>query len=300
VAKSLIIRNLTAVNHFVNDLGIYIPAFATKDFTELFRSNRYLPAVSQDLIQKVNSDVLVVNDGSVDIAKADLPVWLERFTVADHDIVVDHDGYFPESRISDDNIFLRVNGNETITAPWTIGAGGSLSVEYGDGPPTGQATSGRVYWDKLNGALYVGDSSVWRNVSVTTSSFFGAPVMYEFGRNDYLKKGYMNTQWAISTSAPVVVPRKGTIKSLCIDAGLYRGTITSYQVNIHRYTGSNWVDFSPVVSITKTGGVGYAIKNNINVDFNDDERIACYVEAFGSNDQMLKNPHCYMEVVWRE
>lgn len=301
MAITLILRNLTGAEQIVNDLGVFVPASGQVNVTGLFANNRYAPAASVDLATLINSNILILNNGSQDIAKASSAQYLDEYSLATHDINSPHTGLFPESRINNGGILARTALPATITAPWTINgsAGGQLMIENGISLPTGAIADGRIFWRTSDRTLHLGADGVWNNVTVTQNSFYNAPVMFEFG--SYATIGtagaYLNTQWVVSSSAPAIMPRKGTIKSISADAATSSGTVTGYVMTLRKKSGSNWVD---IAAFTKTGGSGYFVINDVNQDFAEFEQIACYLQATGSNTPVVTNGHLYMEVIWRE
>lgn len=303
MAKTFILKNLTGTEQYIPDLGVYLPASGQVNVTEVFNNRRFEPYASTDLIAKVNADIITINDGTADITKASATAWLEKYSIDIHDIVSEHTGDLPETRVADGAIFPRLNAAETINGVWTFNsaAGGQLRIESGTTLPTGTIANGRMFWDTALRRLYVGANGVWSDIATTINAFYSSPLIYEFGTYNNIGSGYLNTQWYTSSTSPVIVPRPGTIKSLAVDCTLGRGTVTGYTMEIRRWSGSNWVSFSPTPAIIqKTDGVGYKIFANMNVDFAAQERMACYATTQGSNTPEIDNAHCYMEVIWRE
>ena len=90
MALSLILKNLTASPQNIADLGLYIPASGQADFTNLFSLDRNAPFASTDLAAAVASDLITINDGTSDIAKANAVAYLHKFSVnADSSLVPD-------------------------------------------------------------------------------------------------------------------------------------------------------------------------------------------------------------------
>jgi hypothetical protein len=300
MAITLIFRNLTGVERTVNDLGVFVPASGQTNVTNLFANNRYAPAGSVDLANFINSDILILNNGTSDVAKAQAAAYLDQYSQATHDITSPHTGSLPENRISQDGILARVASPATITSAWTFSGGGKLMVETGTSLPSGTIETGRIFWNSTDRTLHIGANNVWNNITVTQNSFYNAPVMYEFGTNatNIGTSGvYVNTQWVVSTTSPAIMVRQGTIKSLSADATAQSGTVTGYVMTLRRWNGSSWVDLT---SLTKTGGAGYMVVDNVNIDFAANDRIACFIVATGSSTPQIGNAHLYMEVVWRQ
>lgn len=301
MAITLIFKNLTGAEQIVEDLGVFVPASGQVDVTSLFANNRYAPAASVSLATLINNNILILNNGSQDIAKLTSAQYLDEYSLAVHDINVTHVGLFPENRINNDGILARVGSTATITAPWAFNgaAGGQLIVENGAALPTGTIESGRIFWLTTTRTLYLGADGVWNNVTVTQNSFYNAPVMFEFG--SYATIGtagaYLNTQWSASNISPAIMARKGTIKSLSMYAASSSGTVTGYIMTLRKWSDSNWID---LISATKTGGAGYLVVNDVNVDFVEYEQVACFLQATGTNTPVVTNGHLYMEVIWRE
>ena len=298
--KTLIIVNLTSGARYIDDLGVYIPASGQRDVTSLFEGARFTPAQSLDLLDFINSDILKLNDGIQDIPKAEAEDYLIQFSLSEHDLETAHSGSLPEARIQNDDILVRANEATTITAPWSFasGAGGKLLIETGATLPVGTIETGRVYWLSSDRTLHIGANGVWNDITITQNTYYNAPVMFEFGSYSQIGSSgsYINSQWSVSTSAPAIMARAGTIKTLSADAQQYSGTVTGYTMTLRKKSGSSWID---IADITKTDGDGYIIKNNVNVDFNEFEQIACFIQPAGSNP-VIYNGHLYMEVIWRE
>jgi hypothetical protein len=206
-------------------------------------------------------------------------------------------GNYPEDRLVDNNIFARLSQNETISGIWKFDsqAGGQLHIESGTSLPSGTPDDGRLFWNTGEQFLYASEGGAWHNVSYVQSAFYQSPLIYEFGTYTTFSSGYLNSQWASSSTSPVIVPRQGTIKSLACEAGA-SGTVNAYTFTIRRYSGSSWVDFT---SISKTDGAGYKYETAINADFSAGDRFACYAQVT-SGTGSLTNAHLYLEVVWRE
>lgn len=293
----LIIKNLTTVEQYVEDLGIYIPASTSVDFTELFNWAKYSPATSSILLDFVNNDILLLNDGTNDISKADTASFLIQYAVNNHERQK-HTGGYPENKIIDSNVFARLADNEIITGVWKIDSqnGGQLIIEHGTALPSGTPEDGRVFWHMSEELLYASANGIWNNITYISDVYYQSPLIYEFGSYSTFSSGYLNTQWKTSSTSPVIVPNNGTIKSLTCDAGSDNGTVNAYKFIIRRKESGSWVDFT---SISKTDGPGHIYSNTFNVDFNAGDEFACYAEVTSGNGD-LTNPHMYLEVVWRE
>lgn len=297
MGNTLIIKNLTSVEQHVEDVGIYVPPSSSVNFTELFSCSKYSPAASTDLLDFINNDVLVLNDGVSDISKVDSEQFLKQYAINDHERVK-HEGYYPENKIIDSNIFARLAENELITGVWKIDSqnGGQLIIEHGTSLPTGVPEDGRIFWHMSEELLYVSVNGAWSNVTYVADVYYQSPLIYEFGSYSTFSSGYLNTQWKTSSTSPVIVPNAGTIKSLTCDAGSDNGTVNAYEFIIRRKENGSWVDFA---TIAKTDGVGHIYSNTFNIDFDAGDEFACYARVTSGNGD-LTNPHMYFEVVWRE
>ena len=84
--KIVIIKNLTASGTYIDDLGVYVPPSGQVNVTELFESKRYSLANSLDLANLVNTDALIVNNGTQDLLKTEVASYLEQFSILTHDL----------------------------------------------------------------------------------------------------------------------------------------------------------------------------------------------------------------------
>lgn len=286
--KALIIQNLTSSPLPIDDLGIYIPANGMVDITFLFANNRAMPFESAILRDFIGAGSLALNNGITTLGTIESLQYLEMYMVAEHSIINTHAGDLLESSISPDGIIARTNFPSTIMAPWQLGVGGSLAIEAGDALPAEDIVAGRVFWDAGDKKLYAGAGNVWNNILVTQNSRYNAPVIYEYGQSGTLNSGaYLSTAWAKSNITPVIVPLNGTLKSICATSTSTR----SYTCAIRRLVGSTWTTIASVNAATAQYN---AYNNNLAVNFDAGDKLACYVSA-----GRMDNPHCYIEVTWR-
>ena len=290
MTKALILINSTAAAVDIEDIGLHIPENSSLDCSIYFGNNKHVPASSFDLINLIQADTININDGATTYYQQSAINYLSEYAVIEHNIAEnEHNNNLKENRINEDGILARVNFPITITETWQVGANGKIIIENNNIFPTTIATDkGRIFWRSDAKQLYISDNGVWNSTLVTENSRYNAPIVYEFGRSGTLYAGsYLSTSWSVSTSTPVIVPLKGTIKSVCTSSTSRR----SYSCSIRKASGTGW---TTIATVSGGNNSYFAANNTLDIDFDAGTRFACQV-----SEGRMENAHCYLEVVWR-
>ena len=169
MAKNLILRNEGSSSVVVDDLGVFVPATSSLNINQLVNADRFAVYASQDLRDRITNGLLIINDGTSDIALANVEAFLERFCVLNHSIETDHFGDLPESRIADGNILARIDDDEIITGNWEFVNG--VKIQTGTALPSTVLAAGSIFYKtSVPTGLYISDGDDW--ISIADASDF--------------------------------------------------------------------------------------------------------------------------------
>lgn len=284
--KTLILKNTTAQDIDLSDIGVFVPANDEINVTELFEDNPFCISSSVDLFAASQSGNIVINDGNADILVGEVADFLEAYSLPLHDMDgVKHIDDLQDTDVSNDGIIARLAENQSITGQWKAPNG--LVVAYGTSLPTGNIADGRIFWNLTNKKMYFGKNGQWVDIVTAVVNLYGSAVVFEFGYNRTLRSGsYLRTSWAASNISPLIVPRYGTIKSIVTSSTSSR----NYHLTIQFYRNGSWQDIYTVSSN------GYnEVVTGLDIDFDEEEQIAMKVTS-----GRMYYAHVYLETVWRK
>ena len=285
------IKNLTSEPVYISDLGIYIPADETLDASDLFASNRTAPAMSRDIVNMLNEGTIVINDGNVDLDTSNGLAYLNTYSTATHplfqnDILDDvHIGTLPETSVSQvETALVTIDKPANIKEVFQIGNDGSLAIENANVFPPITEEIGRIFWNTEKQEIFITNDGEWNRLAISRDEM---AAIYEFGRNTTLYSGsYLATSWGTSNSSPVILPHDATLTFFCARSSLSY----SYTCQIRKLVNDTWTTIASL-------SAGYNVKSisgDFNIDLVAEDKLSCYISS-----GRMGNPHCYIEVVWR-